>query len=131
MTDDPSVVETGDEPTVRLVRWDGPWPDDDPDANLKVDVAAYTRHDPLVTLRVLSDGTGIPLGALVRYVVARWASGGSEGIVELGPSTVRRMVAAVAEAEDAGTDAARLAAYGKLREMLAWLDAGLEDATCG
>lgn len=131
MTDDPSVVETGDEPTVRLVRWDGPWPDDDPDANLKVDVAAYTRHDPLVTLRALSDGTGIPLGALVRYVVARWASGGSEGIVELGPSTVRRMVAAVAEAEDAGTDAARLAAYGKLRDMLAWLDAGLEDATCG
>ncbi|MGH3442762.1 MAG: DUF6027 family protein [Nitriliruptorales bacterium] len=120
---DPSLVEDGEEPVVRLVRWDGPWPDDDPDANLKVDVAAYSQLDPVATLRPLSEGTGVPIGALVRYVLARWASGGSEGLFELGPSTVRRMAEKFAVAEEEGTDAARLRACSEVRQMVSWLEA--------
>lgn len=117
---------TDDEPLVRLERWRGPWPNDDPDANFKADVALYSLLDPLRTLQVLSDRTGIPVGALCRYVLARWASGGSEGLLELGPSTVGRMWDACANAEAAGTDLARLQAYEQLRQMLAWLQAGVE-----
>jgi hypothetical protein len=103
-------MPAGDEPVVELVRWRGPWPDDDPDANLKTDVAIYADADPLVTLRGLAEALDIPVGALARYVLAKWASGGSEGLLELGPSTVARMRALVDDAERAGTDEARLAA---------------------
>lgn len=109
---------------VRLEPWDGDWADDDPDANFKADVAAYSRLDPLATLRPMSEGLGIPVGALARYVLARWAAGGSEGLLELGPDTVRRMQEKVEAAEAAGTDAARLAAYRDLAAMIGWLDAG-------
>ena len=118
--------DTDAEPRVRLERWTGPWPDDDQDANFKREVALYSLLDPLATLRTLSANTGVPLGALCRYVLARWASGGSEGLLELGPSTVGRMWAACEAAEAADSDAARLAAYSQLRQMLAWLRAGLD-----
>lgn len=36
-----------DEPVVHLIRWQGPWPDDDKDANLKADIE---------TTRSTSDG---------------------------------------------------------------------------
>lgn len=120
------LVEEGHEPLVRLLSWQGPWPPDDPDANLKVDVAAYSQADPLTTLSNLARSVDVPVGALVRYVLARWASGGSEGLLELGPSTVQRMVAEVERAETAGTDAARLEAYAVLRQQLAWLAHGLD-----
>lgn len=121
------LVEPGDEPLVRLQTWDGPWPHDDPDANLKVDVAAYSRADPLLTLTNLARSVDVPVGALVRYVLARWASGGSEGLLELGPSTVERMRGEVERAEADGSDAARLRAYDVLRQQLSWLDVGLSD----
>ncbi len=114
-----------DEPAIRLERWSGPWPADDPDANFKTDVALYSLLDPLGTLQTLSRNTGIPLGALCRYVLARWAAGGSEGLLELGPSTVGRMWQACEAAEAEGSDAARLRAYAQLRQMLSWLRAGL------
>lgn len=120
------LVEDGDEPVVRLRSWTGPWPDSDPDANLKVDVAAYSQTDPLATLTSLARSVDVPVGALVRYVLARWASGGSEGLLELGPSTVDRMRAEVAQAEDEGTDGARLHAYEVLSQQLSWLGHGLD-----
>ena len=111
---------------VDLTPWTGPWPEDDPDANFKIDVALYNRAvDPLETLRTLSRNLDVPLGALVRYVLARWASGGADGLLALGPSTVGRMTEAVEEAERIGTDDARLAAYAQLRAMLSWLNEGL------
>ena len=119
------LVESGDEPLVRLRSWDGPWPADDPDANFKVDVAAYSRADPLLTLTNLARSIDVPVGALVRYVLARWASGGSEGLLEIGPSTVERMRAEVERAEADGSDAARLQAYHVLRQQVSWLDHGL------
>jgi hypothetical protein len=114
-------------PVVRLEAWDGPWAEDDPDANFKAEVALYARSDPLVTIRNLAGNLGIPEGALVRYVLARWATGGSGGLLELGPSMVHRLWAVVEGAEEAGSDEARLAAYGQLRQMISWLRLPLVD----
>ena len=44
-----------DEPVVHLTRWNGPWPNDDKDANLKADVALYSKVDPLRTIRGLAE----------------------------------------------------------------------------
>jgi len=120
-------VEGRDEGPIPYASWTGPWADDDPDGNFKAEVAAYSSLDPLATLTNLSRNLDIPLGAVVRYVLAKWASGGAEALLELGPSTVERMQAAVEEAEADGGAAARLAAYHQLRQMVGWLGAGLDD----
>jgi hypothetical protein len=106
---------------VRLEPYTGPWAEDDPDANFKADVALYANVDPLETIRTLSANSGIPVGALVRYVLARWASAGSESLLFVGPSVVERMWAELAAAEEAGTTEARLAAYEVVRQMVGWL----------
>lgn len=67
--------------------------------------------------------------AVVRHVLARWASAGSEGLLAAGPSIVNRMWAACEDAEGAGTDDARLAAYRTLRDMVAWMRLPLEGDT--
>ena len=113
------VSEASD--VIDLSAWSGPWADDDPDANFKAEVALYGKAEPLETLRTLSTNTGIPLGALVRYVLARWASAGSESLLYAGPSVIERMWSEVHKAEAAGTSEARLAAYETLRQMVAWL----------
>ena len=114
------------EPSIELTRWSGPWPDDDPDANFKEDVALYSKLDPLETIGALSKGTGIPVGAIVRYVLARWASAGSEALLSAGPSVVERMWAQFTEAEETGSDEARLAAYEVVRQMVSWLRSPLD-----
>jgi hypothetical protein len=113
--------------TVVLERYLGVWSDDDPFAQLKADVAAYGHLDPLVTVRELARSSGIPVGALVRYVLARWASGGNEALLELGTSGVDHLARTVAAAEREDTDAARLEAYAVVREVVGWLRAGLGD----
>ena len=118
---------SAEEPVLVLERWTGPWSEGDPDANFKAEVAAYTLADPLETLGGLSTATGIPVGALARYVLARWASAGSEGLLQVGGSVVERMWSVCEAAEAEGTDPARLAAYHRLRPMLAWLRAPLHD----
>jgi hypothetical protein len=110
---------------IRLVRWDGPI-GDDTFAGLRADVAAYGNLDPLATLRVLSEHSGLPVGALVHYVLARWAAGGNEALLELGVSGVDHLARIVTEAEEAGTDDARLAAYDRMRSVVAWLRAGVD-----
>jgi hypothetical protein len=122
------ATQEPDEPSIALVRFDEPWADDDPYANLKADVAAYGHLDPLATLYGLAASSGVPVGALARYVLARWAAGGNEALLELGTSGVDHLARAVAAAEAAGTDAARLAAYGTVREVVGWLRAGLDAA---
>lgn len=111
---------------IELERWDGTWSQDDPYAGLKTDVAAYGHLDPLATLRGLSEASGVPVGALARYVLARWATGGNEAVLELGVSGVDHLARVVADAEAAGTDEARLHAYAVVRELVTWLRAGLE-----
>jgi hypothetical protein len=122
------VDDRRDEPEaecLRLARWYGP-AGDDTYAGLRADVAAYGHLDPLATLRVLSERSGLPLGALVRYVLARWTAGGNEALLELGVSGVDHLARLVAEAEATGTDEARLAAYEGVREVVGWLRAGLD-----
>jgi hypothetical protein len=99
--------------------------DDDPYAGLRVDVATYAHADPVATLRSLSDASGIPTEDLVHYVLARWASGGTEAILELGVSGVDHLARLVRDAEAAGTDADRLAAYAAIRDVVSWLRAGI------
>lgn len=110
---------------LRLQPYEGEWPDDDPDAAFRVDVAGYSLQDPIPTLESMSANLDIPVGALARYVLARWAAGGAEGLLELGPSAVDRLAAAVEQAESTGTDEARLAAYATAREIVSWLRVGL------
>jgi hypothetical protein len=116
-----------DQLVIRLDPWTGPWPPDDKDANLKHDVALYARVDPLRTVRGLSESTNIPEGAIVRWVLARWASEGASGLLELGPTMTRRLNAVCTDAEVADTDEARLAAYHQLRQMLSWLQYPLDN----
>lgn len=112
---------------VRLERYTGTWPADDPDANFKREVAELTRGDPLTTLETLSANTGVPVGALARYALVKWTAEGSEALLALGPRTVQRMLAQVERAEAAGTDEARLAAYDVLAQMVRWLAAPLDE----
>jgi len=115
-----------DDEVVTLERYRGPWAGDDPDANFKADVALYANLDPLVTLRGLSAATGLSVGALAHYVLARYATTGSAGLLELGPTMVERLWAPVELAEANGTGEARLAAYHELRALLSWLRVPLE-----
>lgn len=113
--------------TVTLEGWDGPWPPDDPDANFKAEVAAYAALDPLVTIENLARALDIPVGAVCRYVLAKWASAGAEALLQLGPTAVTRMWAGIEAAEEADTDDARLAAYEDLKSQLSWLKVPLDE----
>lgn len=116
---------------MELSRYTDPIEADDPHANFKDEVAEHTRIDPLPTLEVLSEVTGIPVGALVRYVLVKWSSEGHEMLMHTGPRLARRMKAIVDEAEAAGDDAARLAAYRSLADIVSWLVIPLDDAGGG
>ncbi|MHB1447309.1 MAG: DUF6027 family protein [Acidimicrobiales bacterium] len=120
-----NVSTEGD--VVKLEKWTGPWGPQDPDANFKADVALYAHLEPMATIRRLAAAMGIPEGALVRYVLAKYATGGSGSLLELGPTMIKRLWEPVEAAEEAGTDHARLAAYDQLRQMLSWLRLPLED----
>jgi len=121
-------MATEDAQTVHLSGWSGPWPADDPDANFKADVALYALVGPLTTIRNLGDAIDVPVGALCHYVLAKWATAGSGGLLELGPTMTRRLAAVCDEADAVDTDEARLAAYAQLRDMLTWLRLPLEQA---
>jgi len=111
---------------MRLEPFRDTWPPDDPHANFKAEIANYTTADPMPTLQRLSEGTGIPVGSLVRYVLVKWGASGSEALLAMRPIVFEQMQQHVAQAEEAGTDAARLRAYEALRSMVSWLAAGNE-----
>jgi hypothetical protein len=113
--------------SVALVKWTGPWSEDDPDANFKAEVAMYAPTDPMRTIENLARAMDMPEGAIVRYVLARWASAGSGGLLELGPSMIDRLWEPIQRAETADTDEARATAYEQLRQMLSWLRLPLID----
>lgn len=114
---------------VCLRRWKEDWPADDPHANFKSDVVGYGLLDPLVTLRGMSRNLDIPIGAIARYVLAKWATGGSGGLLELGPVMVHRLWEPIGRAEEADSDEQRLLAYHQLRQMISWLKLPLDDPT--
>ena len=113
--------------TVVLQPYDGTWPSDDPDAAFRQMVAEYSRIDPLPTLRTLSDHKAIPVGALARFILARYCTSGSDALLEIGPRIVRQMDEIVRAAEAAGSDDARLRAYAALRGIVSWLMVPLDD----
>jgi hypothetical protein len=114
---------------VPVQAWSGVWADDDPNANFKADVALHSVLDPMTTMRGLAAAVGLPVGAVVHYALARYATGGSAGLLEIGPKMVERLWAAVDRAERSGDDAARLDAYHELRKLLSWLRAPLAEGT--
>jgi hypothetical protein len=97
------------------------WPEDDPHANFKAEVACYTAADPLPTLINLSRMTGIPLGSLVRYVLVKYAASGSDALLAMGPIVFRQMRDQFERAEADGNDQARLEAYSAVKEIVTWL----------
>jgi hypothetical protein len=114
---------------VTLEPYRGHWPPDDPDAGFRQLVAEYSAIDPLPTLEELGRRKGIPVGALVAFVLARYAASGSEALLYTGPVVVRQMTEIVRTAEAAATDGARLEAYRALAAIVSWLRVPLEDPT--
>jgi hypothetical protein len=90
-------------------------------------VAEYSRIDPLPTLATLSEHKQIPVGALVRFILARYGTSGSDALLEMGPRVVRQMADIVHVAETESTDAARLKAYAALKAIVSWLQVPLDD----
>ena len=113
--------------SIRLQPYEGAWPPEDPDAGFRRMVAEYSRIDPLPTLEVLSRNKQIPLGALARFILARYGTSGSDALLEIGPRVVRQMDEIVREAEAAGSDDARRRAYAALKAIIAWLQVPLDD----
>lgn len=109
---------------VQLEAWSGPWDEHDAHANFKAEVALWSKADPMETLVPFSEMVGLPVGAVCRYVLARWAAEGSAGQLELGPSMVERLWSVCEAAGDDET--AQLAAFDQLRQMISWLRAPIE-----
>jgi hypothetical protein len=103
------------------------WDDNDPHANFKSDVAHYTIVDPLPTLEGLSQATGVPVPCLVRYVLVKYAASGADALMAMGPLVLRQMQEQIDTAEVAGTDESRLKAYEALRQIVSWLQAGMQE----
>ena len=112
---------------IALERWNGPVLVDDPNANFKTEVALYANVEPLTTLNGLSEAVGLSVGALAHFILARYASSGSAGLLEIGPEMVRRLKQPIDLAEATGTDSARLDAYRELCHLISWLSAAVSD----
>src|SRR5260370_32157619 len=110
-----------------LEPYEATWPRDDPDAGFRQMVAEYSHLDPLPTLEVLSRNKGIPVGALARFVLARYGTSGSDALLQMGPRVVQQMDEGVQTAEVAGTDEARLKAYRAMKAIISWLKVPLHD----
>jgi hypothetical protein len=102
------------------------WDSNDRHANFKAEVALYTVADPLPTLEVLSQSTGIPVPCLVRYVLVKYAASGADAMLAMGPIVLKQMEDHIAKAEAIGTIEARVAAYEALKQIVSWLRAGIE-----
>jgi hypothetical protein len=111
---------------VQVYAYTDTWDDQDPHANFKADVAQYTLVDPLPTLAGLSRATGVPVPCLIRYVLVKYAASNSDALLALGPLVLNQMQEHISAAEAAGTAEARLKAYESLRQMISWLQVGMQ-----
>jgi hypothetical protein len=107
-----------------LKPYEDSWEEDDPHANFKEEVALYSIVDPLPTLENLSKDTGIPVPALIRYILVKYTASGSDAVLKMTPYALRQMQDHIAKAEDTGTNEAKLAAYEALSQMIHWLSIG-------
>jgi len=105
------------------------WDDDplDKDANFKRDVVLYTKEDPMPTVSRLSRNLDIPEGAVIRYVLCKWAASGSDALLETGSNMVNKMSDILEQAEQDNTSNARLEAYQSLRKIVSWLRVPLDN----
>ncbi|HJO81750.1 MAG: DUF6027 family protein [SAR202 cluster bacterium] len=116
------------EPTqLTLDRFDWEADESDKDANFKHQVATYTLADPMPTMRGMSRNLNIPVGCIARYILVKWAASGSDALLLAGPVVVKQMSEVVDNAESAGTDEAKLAAYESLSQIVSWLRVPLDD----
>jgi uncharacterized protein DUF6027 len=113
--------------SIVLEPYEGTWPPDDPDAGFRLVVAEYSHIDPMPTLDTLGRNKNIPVGALVRFVLSRYCTSGSDALLEMGPRVVRQMDDIVKRAEAADSDAARLEAYRALKAIVSWLLVPFDD----
>ena len=113
--------------TVTLEAYRGTWPPDDPDAGFRRLVAEYSAIDPMPTLEALGRSKGIPVEALVAFVLARYCTSGSDALLDIGPLVLRQMEEIIRNAEAAGSDAARVQAYRALSAIVSWLRVPLDD----
>ena len=113
---------------ITLETYDAPQTRDDKDYNFKQEVAQCCLIDPMPTLDRMSGNLDIPVGAIVRYILSRWASSGSAGLMEIGPRVVTQMTEVVDEAGSAGTDEAKVAAFHRLAPIISWLRVPLENS---
>lgn len=111
---------------MQLTPYTDSWEEDDPHANFKEDVAHYTVADPLPTIEGLSQNTGIPVPALIRYVLVKYAASNADALLAMGPLVINQMEEHISTAEADGTDQARLKAYDALREVVSWLVVGMK-----
>lgn len=109
-----------------LEPWDGTWPPDDPNAGFKADVALYSLSDPLPPFQVLSEMTGIPVGALLRFAAAKYMTAGSETLLSVGAPQIELLLDECETAENVDTDTARLDAYKRIHGRLRWLASGID-----
>lgn len=125
--EDESLLEDGTEPVVRLVRWQPDIDGEDPDAGYKHAVAGSALVDPMATLRQAAANLDVPVGALVRHVLAEWASSGSSALLQAGPDVVAELARAADEVDEAPQGLARDAAWSTLRGRIRWLAHGVHD----
>ncbi len=126
-TDDGSLLETGDEPVVRLVRW-SPTPNPgSPDESYRQSVAGSALADPVATLVAAGRNLNIPVGALARHVLAEWASAGASALLAAGPDPVAELVEAARAVDEAPQGYARDEAWHALKGRIEWLAHGLEN----
>ena len=60
-------------------------------------------------------------------MLAKWATGGSEGMLLVGGITLKRMQNICHREENVDTKQARLAAYAELRQIVDWLNVPLKN----
>ena len=109
---------------MNLPPYEDSWEADDPHANFKEEVSLYSVANPLPTLEVLSEDTGIPVAALIRYILVKYTASGSDAVLAMTPLVLRQMQDHVEKAESVGTAVSRLEAYEALRQMISWLVMG-------
>ena len=121
-------METGEAVSqISLDVFDWQWDETDKDANFKQEMAVLTREDPMPTIETMSRNLAVPVGAIVRYILVKWAASGSTALLEMGPRVVTQMADIVEDAERTGTDEGRLGAYEKLSGIISWLNVPLND----
>ena len=109
---------------MELTAYEDSWEADDPHANFKEEVALYSVANPLPSLENLSKDTGIPVPALIRYILVKYTASGSDAVLAMTPYVLRQMQDHITKAEKINTNEARLAAYEALRQMIGWLTLG-------